>query len=313
EKKHIDLFIFVNIFSIGYFGLKGGIFTILTGGTYRVWGPEDSFIFDNNALAASIIMCIPLMNYWRFISTRPWVRILFVIAMVLCSFSAIGSQSRGALVAISLMGLTYWYRSRNKFAGGVVMALLAMSLITFMPSSWEQRMSTITNYEGEGSAMSRLIAWQFCFNLANDRFFGGGFDIYNLPTYLLYAPENFYKPFAAHSIYFSVLGEHGYVGLILFVLIWVLSFRVGSQIRKQTKNLPEFVWLHHLAGMCQVSLIGYLAGGAFLSLAYFDLPYNILVVLVVYQRWLNNEVSKRSPDLLPVNSVANDFLLTTNK
>ncbi|MBL8397645.1 MAG: putative O-glycosylation ligase, exosortase A system-associated [Candidatus Accumulibacter sp.] len=294
EKKHIDLFILVNIISIGYFGFKGGIFTILTGGGYRVWGPEDSFISDNNALAAALIICIPLMNYWRSISQNRWIRIGFLVLMILCTISAVGSQSRGALIAITMMGITYWYRSNKKFSGGVAIILIAISLLAFMPSSWEQRMSTITNYEGEGSAMSRLIAWQFCFNLANDRFFGGGFEIYNWPTYWLYAPEGAYKPFAAHSIYFSVLGEHGYVGLILFVLIWILSFRVGAQIRKETKNRPEFAWLHHLAGMCQVSLIGYLAGGTFLSLAYFDLPYNILIVLVAYQRWLSFEIKKES-------------------
>ena len=46
-------------------------------------------------------------------------------------------------------------------------------------------------------------------------------------------------------------------------------------------------WAFHLASMCQVSLIGYLVGGAFLSLAYFDLPYDIIVILVVTSRWLN--------------------------
>ncbi len=162
-------------------------------------------------------------------------------------------------------------------------------------------MGTISTYEQDGSAVSRLIAWRFCFNLANDRFFGGAFEIYNWPTYWLYAPEGAYKPFAAHSIYFSVLGEHGYVGLIFFLLIWFFAFRIGSQIRKNTKGRKDLLWLHFLAGMCQVSLVGYLAGGTFLSLAYFDLPYNILIVLVAYQRWLKTESSQEiaSKDVLP--------------
>lgn len=294
ERKHIDLFILINVLSIGYFGFKGGIFTILTGGTYRVWGPEDSFISDNNALAVAIIMCIPLMNYLRSIFVNRLVRFGLLVTMILCAVSAIGSQSRGALIAITFMGLTYWYRSNRKFAGGVIIILLAISLISFMPASWEQRMATIGSYEEDGSAMSRLIAWRFCFNLANNRFFGGGFEIYNWPTYWLYAPEGAYKPFAAHSIYFSVLGEHGYIGLVLFLLIWFFTYRIGIQIRKETKNRKDLAWLYHMAGMCQVSLVGYLAGGTFLSLAYFDLPYNILIVLVAYQRWLKIELRKQT-------------------
>ena len=38
--------------------------------------------------------------------------------------------------------------------------------------------------------------------------------------------------------------------------------------------------------MCQVSLVGYLVGGMFLSLAYFDLPYNVLVLVVAARRWI---------------------------
>jgi hypothetical protein len=38
--------------------------------------------------------------------------------------------------------------------------------------------------------------------------------------------------------------------------------------------------------MIQVSMVGYAVGGAFLSLAYFDLPYNIMVVLVGCRYWL---------------------------
>ncbi len=301
NRRHIDLSTLVNVLSIGYFGLKGGIFTILTGGGYRVWGPEDSFISDNNALAVAIIVCIPLLNYLRTIYTNRWAKLGLMLLMILCAVSALGSQSRGALIAITLMGLIYWYRSRRKLFSGIAISILAIILISFMPSSWEQRMGTISTYEQDGSAVSRLIAWRFCFNLANDRFFGGGFEIYNWPTYWLYAPEGAYKPFAAHSIYFSVLGEHGYVGLIFFLLIWFFAFRIGSQIRKNTKGRKDLLWLHFLAGMCQVSLVGYLAGGTFLSLAYFDLPYNILIVLVAYQRWLKTESSQEiaSKDVLP--------------
>ena len=91
---------------------------------------------------------------------------------------------------------------------------------------------------------------------------------------------------AAHSIYFQVLGEHGWVGLVLFLGVFVLTWRMGSSLRKRTKGQAELQWVYQLAGMCQVSLAGFAVGGAGLSLAYFDLPYNILIILVVTDRWL---------------------------
>jgi hypothetical protein len=33
--------------------------------------------------------------------------------------------------------------------------------------------------------------------------------------------------------------------------------------------------------MIQVSLVGYAAGGAFLGMAYFDLPYHLMIILLL--------------------------------
>lgn len=136
--------------------------------------------------------------------------------------------------------------------------------------------------------MGRINAWQMAFNLANDQLFGGGFDVWTKSLFAIYAP-NPNDVHAAHSIYFQVLGEHGYVGLILFLSIWFLAFQTAGRIRKISRDRTETQWLYHLAGMCQVSLVGYAVGGAFLSLAYFDLPYNILVILVVSRQWLREK------------------------
>jgi probable O-glycosylation ligase (exosortase A-associated) len=117
--------------------------------------------------------------------------------------------------------------------------------------------------------------------------------MYNLETFLLYAPPGL-QPIAAHSIYFQVLGEHGWVGLSLFVALWIMVWRKAAALRREAKGRDEYRWVYHLSGMIQVSLVGYAVGGAFLSLAYFDLPYNILVVVLVIQRWLAAQVAAAS-------------------
>lgn len=293
ERKHIELFIWVNVLSLGYYGFKGGIFTIRTGGGGRVWGPG-GFIEGNNELAVALIMAIPLMNYLRMVATRPWIRLGMLVLMLLTTVSVLGSNSRGALLAVSAMGLFMWIRSERKVAAGILIGAIAIGLVTFMPSSWELRMSTIGADELDNSAMGRIDAWKMTINLAGRHFFGGGFEIYGPAIYAMFAPDSTHLQ-GAHSIYFSVLGEHGYVGLFLFLTIWALAFRTAGQIRRDAKKRGETLWLHHLAGMCQVSLIGYLVGGAFLALAYFDLPYNVLVVLVVSLRWLQETRWKNEP------------------
>lgn len=288
ERKHIELFIWVNVLSIGFYGFKGGIFTIRTGGGGTVEGPPGGFIAGNNELALALVLAIPLMNYLRMVATRQSIRLGLLLVMALSAVAAIGTQSRGAFLAMMAMGLVLWVRSNRKLVTGVSVAILAVSIITFMPSSWEQRMGTIQTYEQDTSAMGRINAWKMTVNLANNRFFGGGFEIYTPDIFARYAPDP-NDLHAAHSIYFSVLGEHGYVGLMLFLLVWWLAFRTAGKIRKTALLQEETKWVYFLAGMCQVSLAGYAVGGAFLSLAYFDLPYNILIVLVVSSRWLQEK------------------------
>ena len=291
KREHIRWFIWVNVLSIGFYGFKGGIYTLSSGGGGRVWGPPGGFIEGNNEIALALIITIPLMNFLRLTSPHRWVRIGLVVLMLLSAVAAVGTQSRGAFLAIAAMGIVMWWRAPNKLPGAVVGALAAISILAFMPQSWHERMSTISTYEQDRSAMGRIYAWQTAINVANDRVAGAGYSMYSPDIFLIYYPRDTVGPFdpsvarAAHSIYFQVLGEHGYIGLFLFLMTWASAWRVAGRLRRGTRDDPDAGWLFHLGGMTQVALVGYAVGGAFLSLAYFDLPYNVLVALVVAERW----------------------------
>ena len=148
-------------------------------------------------------------------------RLALGAAMLLSAVAALGTQSRGALVAIVAMAFMLWWRNRSKVVFGALLILVGIGIVAFMPDAWEQRMKSIAEYENDGSALGRINAWWMAWNLAKANLFGGGFDIYDAATFHAYAP-NPTDIHAAHSIYFQVLGEHGFVGLILFVLIWAL-------------------------------------------------------------------------------------------
>lgn len=294
RREHLVAFLWVNVLSLGFYGFKGGIFTLLTGGSSRVWGPPGGFIEGNNELALALIMAIPLMYYLRLTTSSPWIRRGLVLLMVLTVASALGTQSRGAFLAIVAMSVFLWWRSQKRAQILVPIVLVAAGMLLFMPESWYGRMATIGDYRQDGSAMGRIDTWWTMFHLANDRLFGGGFGIYSTDVFSAYAPPTA-KVRAAHSIYFQVLGEHGWIGLVLFLSVWVSGWTLASRVRRLASLAlaGELRSLGLLAGMCQVALVGYAVGGAFLSLAYFDLPYNILVMLVVANRLLCESV----PDL----------------
>ena len=72
--------------------------------------------------------------------------------------------------------------------------------------------------------------------------------------------------------------------------------------------------------MTQVSIIGYAVGGAFLSLAYYDLYYYLIVVLVVLQKILVDRKIELKPNQfrfqnarVPANQSTSDKTLTGTK
>jgi probable O-glycosylation ligase (exosortase A-associated) len=294
EREHIHWLIWALAVSLGFYGVKGGIFTVLGGGANLVWGPPDSAVADNNHLATGLIIIIPLMWYLRLQSKNQWVRLGLLGAMLLSAFSALGSYSRGALLAIAAMAVFLWWKSSHKTMLALVLVFVAPLLVSFMPDKWTTRMETISAYQEDSSALGRINAWQMAFNLAKDRpLVGGGFQIYEPSIFARYAPVAD-DVHAAHSIYFSCLGEHGFVGLLLFLLLGIAAWRTGSWVVRNVKGHEKLTWARDLALMIQVSLIGYAVGGAFLSLLYFDVPYYLIAALVALRRHVEFVLSQEA-------------------
>lgn len=279
SRQKLDWFIWIIVFSLGFYGLKGGVFTLLKGGEFRVWGPG-GLIGGNNEIALALVMTIPLMRYLQLQATRRWVRHGLGVSMLLTALTVLGSYSRGALLAIGVMALLLWWKTDRKLGWGLILLVVAAVLVPFMPEHWWSRMDTISGYEQDASAMGRINAWWMAWHLAQDRFFGGGFMISTSSVFRIYAPVPD-DVHAAHSIYFQVLGEHGFVGLFLFLAIGVLTWFAAQRLIRQCAATPSTKWAADLGAMVQVGMLGYAVGGAFLSLAYLDLPYDMMAAVLV--------------------------------
>lgn len=286
----LDWLIIVVVISLGFYGVKGGIFTVLTGGNFRVWGPG-GFVEGNNELALALVMLLPYVMYIYQQAGIRWVRLSALGTLLLLPFTILGSHSRGALLALGAMGLFLWIKSERKVGGGIVLVALSALALGFMPEHWWARMETIQGYEEDSSAQGRINAWWAAWNLARANIFGGGFMIYTAETWARYAPHPGVN--AAHSIYFQVLGEHGFVGLFLFLGIGASTWLTCGKLKRASRNDPGLKWAAQLGAMTQVSMVGYAVGGAFLSLAYFDLPYYQMVIAVVGLRLAQNQQALR--------------------
>jgi probable O-glycosylation ligase (exosortase A-associated) len=281
DRHRIDMLVWTIALSLGFYGVKGGVFTVMGGGISHVLGPPGSFIGGNNETGLALIMTIPLMRYLHLQTKRNWVKWGLTAAMGLTIVAILGTQSRGALLGLMVMSAMLIWKTRRRFALSIVVGTVLFAGISFMPGSWHSRMQTIDNYQNDPSALGRINAWEFAFNLAKDNpILGAGYQAFMPDLFVRYAPDpsNVHD---AHSIYFEVLAEHGFVGFGLFILLGWFTWRSCSLVVKQARPQPDGQWMADLAGMLQVSLVGFATSGAFLGLAYFDLYYHLIALVIL--------------------------------
>jgi probable O-glycosylation ligase (exosortase A-associated) len=280
SRERIVLLMWVMTLSLAFYGVKGGIFTITNGGVFHVRGPAGSFIGGDNEIGLALVMTVPLLRYLQLQTKNMLVRHALSAAILLTALAAIGSLSRGAMLGIVAMGTFFWLKSRNKFSTTFLAAGAVVLILSIMPQQWFDRMQTIKHYEADASATGRINAWHMAWNMAKHRPLGGGFESFQPDMFAMYAPVPD-EVHDVHSIYFEVLGEHGFVGLALFLALACFTWRSASKIIRQGRKDPEKRWAADLAAMVQVSLVGYASAGAFLGLAYFDYYYTLVAVIVL--------------------------------
>lgn len=311
-RKQIDILVWVIVVSLGLYGVKGGLWTLVTGGAGRVWGPPGGMIAGNNELAVALVLLMPWMHYLRQTASRRWIRHALLLSMALVAFAILGTQSRGALLALLAMAFFLSLKGRHPIRMAVGMLILVSMAVAFMPDTWTQRMDTVQSYQDDGSAMSRLHTWKTLWNAAVDRpLVGAGFAADDPLVFSLYAPRDAQEALAgrvyvAHSIYFQALGEHGFPGLLLYLGIGAWTWRAAGRLARTTLNDPDFeAWVPLLMRMCQVSLAGFAAGGAFLSLMLLDLPYYILGIVVLTRATVHERVGSRTAAASFIQATAN--------
>ena len=279
--NRLKAFVWVMYASFAFIMLKSGIFTLVTGGAGRVQG-AGGMIIDNNQLAMALAMILPISIYMWQHPPIPRLKTPLLGLVVLNALSILGTQSRGGLVALLGVVAMILLKSKYRFRFLLVMIPVALLAFSFMPDSWKNRMNTTASATEDGSFMGRVSMWKFSVNLADTHpIEGGGFNVFYLPRpQERFMPPRF-KPRAPHSIYFEVMGEHGYVGLVLFMSLIFTGWFAGGSIFRTYHDHNETRWIADLGGAIQLSMVGYAVGGLTVNIATFDLFYHLLAILVM--------------------------------
>ena len=278
--------------------LKGAVTGFRTHGEDRLWGPPDSFLADNNGFALAVNMSLPMLFYLARIEENRVLRRILNIAFACGILTVILTYSRGGLLGLIALLLVIAFKSRYRVISAFLLVVFAFMVLTFAPEKWMSRMGTLTGGEQnlDDSARQRLVSWGTTWNFVMDYpVMGGSFrSLPNVDLFQHYQsaplPGGFLSS-GPHSIYFQTLGEQGFVGLGLYLLLIGSCLATLRGLRRSARYFPSSSWLITYTDIIEASMIGFLVSGAFLGLADFDLFFQLVACTIVLKIIWRREIA----------------------
>lgn len=297
-RLRIEALLLFMILSASSIIIVGAIKTIISGGGYgelNLMVANNSGLYEGSTISTVAIAILPLILWLTrhgTIFTPDWRMKAFAYALCFaCLLIPIGTSTRTGLLCIGLVALLMLRDSRKKLRYLGTVAAMALVALPFLPSAFTERMGTIKTYKGDASASTRLAVWQWTMDYARSHPLGGGFEAYrqNQIRYEKVAVEDqggvavvdrsleIDKARAYHSAYFEMLGEQGYPGLALWLLI-NLSGLVRMEVlrRRYARAGGDEAWIAPLAAALQNGHIVYLLGAAFVAIAFQPFVYMLI-------------------------------------
>jgi putative inorganic carbon (HCO3(-)) transporter len=279
SRVQIEAFAQTYVFSLAANFVPYGLKVLLSGGGYgRDLGLEggNSGLGEGGLLSTSCLMAVPLAIFLASNSQlMPKLKLMPLAywgIAALAVATAIGTYERSALVGLVALGLYMWARTKHKFRFGAVLAVVTCLIVYSTSGAWNARVSTIGNFEQENSAYGRILVWRWTLGFVAGHPLGGGFATYLIDHIELPArngdPAHMEFARAFHSSYFEMLGEHGYPGLVMFLVLAGSTLLMLRRLARQARRFAELKWVVDLSDALQSGLAVFLTCGAFVELGF---------------------------------------------
>jgi len=299
-RLRIEAFTLIMVLSVGVIVIGGGIKTLAGGGGYgelKLLVNDNTGLYEGSIISTVAVCVMPLALWLARHGTifKPGLLVwLFALGICFsCLLMPVGTQARTGLICVAVLGVMMLRSVKRRLLYiGAIGALVTIA-IPFLPQSYTERMSTIRNHQSDQSASTRVAVWKWTIEYAKTHPFGGGFEAYrqNVLSYDKIEAENAgdnntaietqrieERGRAYHSSYFEMLGEQGYPGLAMWLLLHIMGVIHMEVIRRSyAKNTsPELRWVTPLADALQQAQIVYLFGGAFVGIAFQPFCYMLV-------------------------------------
>lgn len=255
-----------------FLGGSGADHLIILDRYFRAFGtfgqPNPFGGFMGLLLPVSLMLCYGYAKYYRAKRQNIAISLFYGIASLFLLLGLLASWSRGAWLALGislfvvfLAAPRAWLTRMRNIIGLLVLiititgtGLLPTSITNRFASSFEdlfvlQDTAGVDIAPANYAVIERLAHWQAAWNMAeHSPWLGVGLGNYEI-AYRQFSLLNWPVPLGhAHNYYLNLLSEAGIIGLLSYILLWVVVFRVTWQAQRTTAN--------SLARMALLGLLG---------------------------------------------------------
>ena len=310
-KLRIEALTLFMILSAASIIIVGGIKTLISGGGYgalNLMVANNSGLYEGSIISCVAVAIIPLILWLVKHGTLyplDWRVKTFAYSLIFaCLLIPVGTQARTGLVCIAVLGILTLRSTKRRLLYITIVSAATLITIPLLPDSFTQRMDTIKGYKADTSAGTRLAVWGWTWDYVKEHPFGGGFDAYrgnkikvvtqnvdggggqaDVSTSVEYDQARAY-----HSSYFEMLGEQGWPGIILWLLIHGGGVIRMEILRARYKNSEAKLWISDMANALQQAHLIYLVGSLFVGIAFQTFAY----LLVGLQIGLDTYASRKA-------------------
>ena len=307
-KLRIEAYLLFMILSASAIVIVGGIKTLLSGGGYgalNLMVDNNSGLYEGSTISTVAIALVPLILWAARHGTvfpADWRVKLFAAGLVFaCLLIPVGTEARTGLVCIAALAIVMLRDVKRRLVYMGLIGLAGLAALPMLPSSFTDRMGTISSYEADSSATTRLAVWGWTWDYVQENPLGGGFEAYRqnriqVATVSQQAAGNVTAVEASvhadegrayHSSYFEMLGEQGFPGLFLFILIHGLGLIRMEVLRRRWRGAEgDTAWISPLATALQSFQLIYLVGSLFVGIAFQPFVWMVVAVQIGFDTYV---------------------------
>lgn len=247
---------------------------------YRVEGNLGGMFGNPNDMALHLVTMIPLAIALMLMARNFAIKALYAACAGLMMAGTVVTFSRGGFLGLVFSGiLLAWKLGRqNRLPVFAVCLLIMAAFLAFAPGGYGQRLLSLfdSNLDAVGSSSARRELLIHSIKVAlRYPLFGVG-----MGNYPFKAPQNH----VSHNAYTQVAAELGMAALVFYTLFIITPLKRLWQIERETFDARRKSRFYYLAIGMQASLVAYMVGSFFASVAYQWYVYYLVAYAIALRR-----------------------------